>query len=88
VPREIEIWFTRHDGRLYIIAEYPTSQWVRNLQANPVVQVSVAGQRFGARARILSDETDSGVRVIVQELSRQKYGWAEGTVVELIPDDQ
>src|SRR6202453_5331137 len=41
LPREIEIWFTHRDGRFYLIAEYPTSNWVRNLEADSHVQVRV-----------------------------------------------
>ena len=84
-PREIEIWFTHRAGRFYVIAEYTTSQWVQNLRTDPNVQVRVAGKTFAARARVLSSETDNQVLQAVQNLSREKYGWGEGLVVELIP---
>jgi deazaflavin-dependent oxidoreductase (nitroreductase family) len=84
LPREIEIWFTHRDGRFYLIAEYPTSQWIRNLQAHPEAQVRVAGETFTIRARIISPETESDLHDAIADLSRQKYGWAEGTIVELI----
>jgi deazaflavin-dependent oxidoreductase (nitroreductase family) len=83
LPREIEIWFTHRDGRFYVIAEYSTSQWIRNLQANPEAQVRVAGENFTIRARIVSPETESDLHDAVADLSRQKYGWGEGTIVEL-----
>jgi deazaflavin-dependent oxidoreductase (nitroreductase family) len=83
LPREIEIWFTHRDGRFYLIAEYSTSQWIRNLQANPEAQVRVAGENFTIRARIVSPETESDLHDAVADLSRQKYGWGEGTIVEL-----
>jgi deazaflavin-dependent oxidoreductase (nitroreductase family) len=85
LPREIEIWFTYLDGRFYVIAEYPTSQWVQNLRAHPHAQVRVAGKNFPAEARILSPETEPGLCRTVQNLSRKKYGWGEGLVVELAP---
>ena len=83
LPREIEIWFTHRDGRFYLIAEYPTSQWIRNLQAHPQAQVRVAGENFTTRARIISPETEPELHGAIAELSRKKYGWGEGTIVEL-----
>jgi len=83
LPREIEIWFTHRDGRFYLIAEYSTSQWIRNLQAHPEAQVRVAGENFTIRARIVSPETESELHRAIAELSRKKYGWGDGTIVEL-----
>jgi deazaflavin-dependent oxidoreductase (nitroreductase family) len=83
-PREIEIWFTYRDHRFYVIAEYPTSHWVQNLQADPRVQVRLAGKNFAARAVSLSPETE--LHRAIQEQSRTKYGWGDGLVVELNPE--
>jgi deazaflavin-dependent oxidoreductase (nitroreductase family) len=85
-PREIEIWFTERAGRFYVIAEYATSHWVENLRVHPEAEVRVAGGRFHARARVLSEDDDGELRQVVQELSRQKYDWGDGTVVELAPE--
>ncbi len=84
LPREIEIWFTCHDERFYLIAEYPTSHWVRNLQAHPEAQVRVAGENFTTQSRIVSNDTDAELHRAIADLSRQKYGWGEGTIIELI----
>ena len=84
--REIEIWFTAQNGRYYIIAEYSTSQWLQNLQADPKVQVRLADKKFPAIARVLSDQRDGELLRAVQELSRTKYGWGDGLVVELAPE--
>jgi deazaflavin-dependent oxidoreductase (nitroreductase family) len=81
--REIEIWFTHRGGHFFVIAEHASSNWLRNLQANPEVRVRVAEKTFAARARVLSPATDSELTQAVYELSRQKYGWGEGVVVEL-----
>jgi deazaflavin-dependent oxidoreductase (nitroreductase family) len=83
LPREIEIWFTHRDGRFYLIAEYPTSHWLQNLQAHSEVQVRVAGEKFTAQARIVSPQTEADLHRAIADLSREKYGWGEGTIVEL-----
>jgi F420H(2)-dependent quinone reductase len=68
-----------------VIAEYATSQWVQNIRGNPEVKVRVQGRSFAAYARFLSAETDAHLNRQVQQLSREKYGWGDGLVVELIP---
>ncbi len=83
--REIEIWFTRRQTRFYVIAEYETAHWVQNLRGHPVVEVRVGGRSFPARARILSPEDEPALNREIQDLSRQKYGWGDGLVVELTP---
>jgi len=85
-PREIEIWFTERGGNFYVIAEYPTSQWVQNLRAHLRVGVRVAGKSFPARARVVSPQAEPELYRAVQDLSREKYGWGAGVVVELIPE--
>jgi len=86
IPREIEIWFTERDGGLYVIAEYDSSNWVQNLLADPKVQVRLAGKRLNAFARVISRETD--LSRVIQQLSRDKYGWGDGLVVELTPENR
>jgi deazaflavin-dependent oxidoreductase (nitroreductase family) len=85
LPREIEIWFTRRGGRYYVIAEYSTAHWVQNLQADAQVQLRLGEQNFAASARVISAESEPQLHRTVQELSRQKYAWGDGLVVELIP---
>src|SRR2546423_12013987 len=72
VPREIEIWFTHRAGQFYVIAEYPTSNWVHNLVACPEVQVRIAGKSFRACAQIIPE---SDLSRAIQKVSRDKYGW-------------
>jgi deazaflavin-dependent oxidoreductase (nitroreductase family) len=84
LSREIEIWFTHHDGSFYVIAEYPTSSWIQNLRADPNAEVRVGKQSFKAQARIVSDPELHGV---IAALSTEKYGWGEGTIVELAPNE-
>jgi deazaflavin-dependent oxidoreductase (nitroreductase family) len=84
-PREVEIWYTQVADTFYIIAEYETSQWVSNLRANSDVQIRVNQSNFAAVARILSPETEPELVRTVQNLSREKYGWGDGLVVQLKP---
>ena len=83
-PRDIEIWFTRRGGRYYVIAETGTrAQWVRNLLADSRVRWRVADATFTGRARIVDQARE--LSRAVQTLSRRKYGWGDGLVVELTP---
>ena len=83
-PREIEIWFTEHAGRYYVIAEYGTAQWVRNIANNPDVSFRVGEATFRGRARVINEQADPVLHRYVQYLSREKYGWGDGVVVELL----
>jgi deazaflavin-dependent oxidoreductase (nitroreductase family) len=85
LPREIEIWFTELGGHYYVIAEYPTSRWIQNLQACPDVHVRIAEERFAATARVITPDSDAALHKSVQQKSREKYGWGDGVVVELVP---
>ena len=88
LPREIEIWFTERDSRFYIIAEHrDRANWVRNIGANPHVQVKVGDQRFDAVARVVDDDQEPDVARAVQALSSAKYGWSDGAIVEITPRD-
>ncbi len=87
LPREIEIWFTHRDGRFYLVAEYPNSNWVQNLRADSEARVRVAGQRFAVHARFVAPDTEPELHRAIAALSRGKYGWGEGTIVELIPEE-
>ena len=87
LPRQIEIWFTRRDGRYYVIAEHAErAQWVRNLLANQGVRWQVADGAFTGRARVVDAAAESELTEAIQALSREKYGWGDGLVVELTPD--
>jgi deazaflavin-dependent oxidoreductase (nitroreductase family) len=86
LPREIEIWFTEHDGRFYIIAEHrDRANWVRNIVANARVQARVGDRRFDAVARIVHDQCEPDLARAVKALSDAKYGWSDGLVVEITP---
>jgi deazaflavin-dependent oxidoreductase (nitroreductase family) len=88
LPREIEIWFTERAGRFYIIAEHrERTDWVLNIRANPRVQVRVGGGALQASARVVDDEREPELARAVKALSDAKYGWSDGTIVEIAPDE-
>jgi len=84
-PREIEIWFTRSDGRYYLVAEHgERAGWVLNIRAEGRVRWRVGDTTFTGRARVVDAESALSARV--QARSAEKYGWGDGLVVELDPD--
>ncbi|HSC69971.1 MAG TPA: nitroreductase family deazaflavin-dependent oxidoreductase [Candidatus Methylomirabilis sp.] len=87
LPREIEIWFTRHDERYYIISEHShRAHWVQNLLGNPRVRWRVGPATLTGRARLIDPVAEPNLNKTIQALSWKKYGWGDGLVVELIPD--
>jgi deazaflavin-dependent oxidoreductase (nitroreductase family) len=87
-PREIEIWFTRHESRYYLIAEHRDSaNWVQNLCANPEVHIRVAASSFEAKARVMEVKAEPALCKQIQALSEKKYGWGDGLIVEITPVD-
>lgn len=86
LPREIEIWFTEHGGRFYVIAEHrERAQWVRNILVDPYVRVRVGDRVLTGVARPVSNECEPELVRAVKGLSDAKYGWSDGLVVEIAP---
>ncbi|HKZ08356.1 MAG TPA: nitroreductase family deazaflavin-dependent oxidoreductase [Methylomirabilota bacterium] len=85
-PREIEIWFTRFEGRYYLVAEHrEKAQWVQNIRANSHVQVRVDDAHFPAKARVVDARKEPALAREIRARSEKKYGWGDGLVVELDP---
>jgi len=83
-PREIEIWFTRHEGRYYLVAEHrDKASWVRNLRAQPRVRARVGDATFDARARVPDALAEAELCGRIRALSEEKYGWGDGLIVEI-----
>ena len=61
-PREIEIWFTKHGGHLYLVAERESANWVRNIQSQPQVKVRLGGAELNAVARIVHNRPRASAR--------------------------
>lgn len=84
-PRRIEIWFTRHDGCYYLVAEHGLeAHWVRNLLAEPAVRARVGRRSFRGRARVV-DAQERELVAAIRARSEAKYGWGAGLVVEIAP---
>lgn len=50
-PHRIEIWFTVHNHRIYLISGGGTqSDWVKNLLVNPTVEIEIGPHRWRAAA--------------------------------------
>ena len=85
-PRRIEIWFTRHEGAYYLVAEHGRrARWVQNLVADPAVRARVGARSFRARARVADHAGERELVRSVRRRSEGKYGWGHGLVVELRP---
>jgi deazaflavin-dependent oxidoreductase (nitroreductase family) len=85
-PRRIEIWFTRHAGRYYLVAENGLrAQWVQNLLADPAVRVRVGARTMRGRARVIDRRAEGALAGEIRRRSEAKYGWGDGLVVEITP---
>lgn len=85
-PRRIEIWFTRHDGRYYLVAEHGLrARWVQNLLADSAVRVRVGARSMRGRARVVDRRAEAALVGEVRARSEAKYGWGDGLVVEIEP---
>ncbi|HEY1861753.1 MAG TPA: nitroreductase/quinone reductase family protein [Gemmataceae bacterium] len=84
-PREIEIWFTEHGGRFYLVAERESANWVRNIRSQPQVKVRIGDAEFNAIARVVHEGREPQLAAAVKALFDAKYGWSDGFIVELTP---
>ena len=87
-PREIEIWFTHVGTAYYLIAEQRAeANWVKNMQHNAHINFRVGARRFAGSGRMLDEKADAALWRVVAERFAQKYGWNDGLIVELMPDE-
>jgi deazaflavin-dependent oxidoreductase (nitroreductase family) len=94
-PHEIEIWFAAFDQTLYLLSGGGfDADWVRNLQADPVVTVRLGDRSYPAAARILGRGAESErARSLVFEKYQPRYrgdlsGWRERSVPVAVDLDQ
>ncbi|MGH2766182.1 MAG: nitroreductase family deazaflavin-dependent oxidoreductase, partial [Actinomycetota bacterium] len=76
-PHQIEIWFGQRDGTLYVLSGGgDRSDWVRNLLADPRVEVRVGDRARPAVGRVVEDPAEEAE---ARHLLAAKYqGWREG----------
>ena len=73
---EIEIWFVIHDDALHVISGGTTSDWVKNLRADPEAKIRVRTETIEATATFITDPT---TRETPAKLLAAKYqNWKEG----------
>jgi len=79
-PHTIEIWFAVDRGVVYMMAGgRDTSDWVRNLIAQPEVRLQIGDHDWNARARVVDGGTEEDTRV--RPLLRDKYANASDDLV-------
>jgi deazaflavin-dependent oxidoreductase (nitroreductase family) len=71
-PHTIEIWFGMDDDRLYLLSGGgDRSDWVKNLIANPGVEVRLGDETFAATGRVVEDADEDA---LARRLLLDKYG--------------
>jgi deazaflavin-dependent oxidoreductase (nitroreductase family) len=86
-PHMIEIWFVHHDGCFYLVSERRERfDWVQNIVRNPTVMFYVGEHAFVGTGRIVEADREPELAAAVAALMEAKYGWSDGLIVELRPD--
>jgi deazaflavin-dependent oxidoreductase (nitroreductase family) len=84
---EIEIWFTTFGDSYYVISENrERSHWVQNIRHHPDIVFRVDEQTHKGTARIVQATDEADLSQHICNLSIEKYGWGDGLVVELTPN--
>jgi deazaflavin-dependent oxidoreductase (nitroreductase family) len=79
-PHRIEIWFAADGGTLYLLAGGGrSSDWVRNLDAEPAVVVELGASSHRGRARVLdgardADEAERGRSLVFGKYAARSTG--------------
>ena len=92
-PRPVTIWFAL-DGDEVVLAGSPERpQWLRNIAANPEVELEIAGYRLSGRARVVADEAGAEAirqcfvrRYLAVRLSRPFGGYTRSSAVRVAVD--
>jgi deazaflavin-dependent oxidoreductase (nitroreductase family) len=87
-PHTIEIWFALHGATVYLLSGGgERSDWVKNLQQEPAVQVRIGTRRFTGLARVVDGaaEEDEFARRMLTEKYQPDYagdlgGWREASL--------
>ena len=75
-------------GRYYVLSERKeNAHWVQNISHAPAVSFSVSGKSSAGIARIVSAENEKELSEEISRLMKEKYGWDDGLIVELVPEN-
>ena len=66
----IEIWFALHGRTALLLAGNHASDWIRNIQARPAVQLRIGAQSFAGHGRVITDTAEAQ---LARELVFAKY---------------
>ena len=78
-PHEVTIWFVLDGERLYVATANVSRQWVRNVQKNAKVKLSMGGEAFEGSARFLADRQEHEQAMAAV---RRKY-WMFRPIIEV-----
>ena len=75
-PHTISIWFAHHDRTVYLLSGGGgSSDWVRNLMADPAVTVGFSADRYPGRGRVVDDVAEQR---LARDLVHDKYAVGYG----------
>ncbi len=57
-PYEVKIWFVVDGAKVFIGTANVEHQWIKNVQKNPRIKLSVGGETFEAEVRFLDDPAE------------------------------
>jgi F420H(2)-dependent quinone reductase len=84
----IEIWFVEYNKRYYILSERKkASDWVQNIIVDLNVSFKINNKTYRGHAKIVDKSKESTLANAVSDLMLRKYGWNDGLIVELTPND-
>ena len=84
----IEIWFVEYNKRYYILSEHKkNSDWVQNIIVDSNVTFSVDNNIYNGYARLIDKSKEPILDNAVSALMFSKYGWNDGLIVELTPNE-
>ncbi|WP_163542462.1 nitroreductase family deazaflavin-dependent oxidoreductase [Occultella kanbiaonis] len=55
----VSVWFVLEGDTLFVLARGAGTDWVRNVRAQPAVEVGYRRARLAGRARLVTDEQES-----------------------------
>ena len=76
-PHTVEMWFALSDGRVFMLSGgRDGSDWVRNIQSEPRVEIRIADERRAGLARVLVPDTADDA--LARRLLVEKYEPIDG----------